>query len=254
MSNISLEQAPHDTSNDLSFVQPTFQLQDYSTFPTLNSTPAEISRGGSQTSLRDLYHANSSTAPPPGFTIRAGLAPEFVPRSFPQSVHQVPVKISRIVVEDNEAFPSLGSVAGKGPRKHHGKRGHGHSNKDRESTSLADVVRSAPVPDHSPPLDSKVKSDVSGSRESHSAIHSIPAPERIPWLETGDRANTAYLKARQDAIKHGGARNKFLQRYVRATLMGQWLMLLKVLRKRGIEMMSEPQKPLALGASRRMIS
>jgi hypothetical protein len=40
---------------------------------------------------------------------------------------------------------------------------------------------------------------------------SIPAPEQIPWLETGDAANKAYLRARAEAIKHGGLRNKFLQ-------------------------------------------
>ena len=40
---------------------------------------------------------------------------------------------------------------------------------------------------------------------------SIPAPQDIPWLETGERANQAYLKARQEAFKHGGLRNKFLQ-------------------------------------------
>ncbi|EMR62293.1 putative ccch zinc finger and smr domain containing protein [Eutypa lata UCREL1] len=36
-------------------------------------------------------------------------------------------------------------------------------------------------------------------------------PKHIPWLETGDKANKGYLKARQEAIKHGGLRNKFLQ-------------------------------------------
>jgi hypothetical protein len=39
----------------------------------------------------------------------------------------------------------------------------------------------------------------------------IPAPEHIPWLETGESANRAYLKARAEAFKHGGLRNKFLQ-------------------------------------------
>jgi hypothetical protein len=31
-------------------------------------------------------------------------------------------------------------------------------------------------------------------------------------LETGARANQQYLKFRQEAIKHGSIRNKFLQR------------------------------------------
>ena len=49
--------------------------------------------------------------------------------------------------------------------------------------------------------------------ENSAAAQAIPNPKHIPWLETGDKANKAYLKARQEAIKHGGLRNKFLQRY-----------------------------------------
>ena len=49
--------------------------------------------------------------------------------------------------------------------------------------------------------------------ENSATAQAIPNPKHIPWLETGDRANKAYLKARQEAIKHGGLRNKFLQRY-----------------------------------------
>ncbi|KAJ0290785.1 hypothetical protein COL154_000742 [Colletotrichum chrysophilum] len=47
--------------------------------------------------------------------------------------------------------------------------------------------------------------------ENSAAAQAIPNPKHIPWLETGERANKAYLKARQEAIKHGGLRNKFLQ-------------------------------------------
>jgi DNA-nicking Smr family endonuclease len=39
----------------------------------------------------------------------------------------------------------------------------------------------------------------------------IPKPIDIPWKETGDSVNKAYLEARQEAFKHGGLRNKFLQ-------------------------------------------
>ncbi|KAI7105047.1 hypothetical protein KC343_g19911 [Hortaea werneckii] len=39
----------------------------------------------------------------------------------------------------------------------------------------------------------------------------IPAPTDIPWLDTGTGINAAYMKARQEAFKHGGLRNKFLQ-------------------------------------------
>jgi hypothetical protein len=47
--------------------------------------------------------------------------------------------------------------------------------------------------------------------QSTSGNSSIPQPEQIPWLETGEAANKAYLKSRAEAIKHGGLRNKFLQ-------------------------------------------
>jgi len=57
-----------------------------------------------------------------------------------------------------------------------------------------------------------------GTRENSAAALAIPVPEHIPWLETGDKANKEYLKARAEAIKHGGARNKFLQRYVLVVL------------------------------------
>jgi DNA-nicking Smr family endonuclease len=49
------------------------------------------------------------------------------------------------------------------------------------------------------------------SRENSAAAMAIPPPADIPWLETGDKVNLAYLKARQEAFKHGGLRNKFLQ-------------------------------------------
>jgi DNA-nicking Smr family endonuclease len=46
------------------------------------------------------------------------------------------------------------------------------------------------------------------------AARRIPEPQHIPWLETGAKANSQYLKFRAEAIKHGSVRNKFLQRYV----------------------------------------
>jgi DNA-nicking Smr family endonuclease len=52
-----------------------------------------------------------------------------------------------------------------------------------------------------------------GGSES-AAARKIPEPQHIPWLETGARANQQYLKYRQEAIKHGSIRNKFLQRLV----------------------------------------
>lgn len=49
------------------------------------------------------------------------------------------------------------------------------------------------------------------TRENGSASLAIPAPKDVPWLETGENVNRAYLKARSDAVRHGGLRNKFLQ-------------------------------------------
>lgn len=49
------------------------------------------------------------------------------------------------------------------------------------------------------------------TRENGTASLAIPPPKDIPWLETGENVNRAYLKARSDAVRHGGLRNKFLQ-------------------------------------------
>ena len=94
-----------------------------------------------------------------------------------------------------------------------GGHGHGSNTKENVPSSLADVVRMSPSP--APGLLRKglMKSrSYAGSRENSAAASGIPAPEHIPWLETGEKANQAYLRARQDAFKHGGLRNKFLQR------------------------------------------
>jgi hypothetical protein len=50
------------------------------------------------------------------------------------------------------------------------------------------------------------------TRELSAQAQAIPPPSYIPWLQTGgSRANKAYLKLRQEALRHGGLRNKFLQ-------------------------------------------
>jgi len=49
------------------------------------------------------------------------------------------------------------------------------------------------------------------TRDDNAIAEAIPAPEHIPWLETGDAANRAYLKARKDAFNSGSRRNKSLQ-------------------------------------------
>lgn len=122
-----------------------------------------------------------------------------------------------LAFNDDEAFPTLGSAAGnKIGKRHHGKRGHGHSHKEspvQTPSSLADIIRMSPSP--SPMLQTRrglrPTKSFQGSRENSAAAQAIPAPEHVPWLETGENANRAYLKARADAFRHGGLRNKFLQ-------------------------------------------
>lgn len=117
-------------------------------------------------------------------------------------------------MDDNEAFPSLCSSSAKLGKRHHGKRG-GHGHKENLlPSSLAEIVKMAPSPELK-----KTTQNGSGSGtgtheglENSATARAIPSPRHIPWLETGEQANKAYLKARQEAIKHGGLRNKFLQR------------------------------------------
>ncbi|PFH61779.1 hypothetical protein XA68_16308 [Ophiocordyceps unilateralis] len=119
--------------------------------------------------------------------------------------------------DDNEAFPSLGSASARQGKKHHGKRGgHGHGHKENLApSSLADIVRRTPSPAPGPTRPESRKGVQNGNGrhggENSAAAQAISSPKHIPWLETGERANKAYLKARQEAIKHGGLRNKFLQ-------------------------------------------
>jgi hypothetical protein len=151
--------------------------------------------------------------PPPGLRPLHG---SDRPRSRPVSRQQAK---EAPALDDNEAFPSLGSASKHG-KKHHGKRGgHGHGHKENATpSSLADIVKMSPSPGPGSPRSDAKKPGRNGTTnaipngENSAAARSIPSPKHIPWLETGDRANKAYLKARQEAIKHGGLRNKFLQR------------------------------------------
>ncbi|EAQ92730.1 hypothetical protein CHGG_00965 [Chaetomium globosum CBS 148.51] len=118
--------------------------------------------------------------------------------------------------DDADAFPSLGAAIVKQGKKHHGKRGgHGHGPKENFTPStLADIVKMSPTPTPAVPNRRAPRNGSSTNvrnGENSAAAQAIPNPKHIPWLETGDKANKAYLKARQEAIKHGGLRNKFLQ-------------------------------------------
>ncbi|EXJ81597.1 hypothetical protein A1O1_07661 [Capronia coronata CBS 617.96] len=143
------------------------------------------------------------------------LTPGSRPHSRPNSRHQNrPEMPSSLSMDDPEAFPSLGSLSSKRGAKLFGQRSrHGPGSMEKEvPSSLADVVRMSPSPSpaqmRKPDLMRKIRT-YGGSEGT--AARRIPEPQHIPWLETGARANQQYMKYRQEAIKHGSIRNKFLQ-------------------------------------------
>lgn len=138
------------------------------------------------------------------------------PNSRPSSRHQNrELNPTAPSVDDPDAFPTLAAVNAKNAgKKHHGKRGHNRDTnmgKENIPSSLADVVRMSPSPVSGKGKSSKNNKDIK-SRENSAAALSIQAPQNIPWLETGSRANQQYIKYRTEAIRHGTVRNKFLQR------------------------------------------
>lgn len=201
-------------------------LSDWNNFPALQpGTPEQLSMLAAAAHLPSL----GLTPPPPGFKHFLGF-PGDRPRSRsrPGSRHlqqgnllqaQKDVGQAAPSMDDADAFPSLGSVAAKQGKKHHGKRGgHGHGHKENFTPStLADIVKMSPSPSAGAARStSRVGRNGSATNvrngENSPAAQAIQPPRHIPWLETGEKANRAYLKARQEAIKHGGLRNKFLQR------------------------------------------
>ncbi|KAI9813124.1 MAG: hypothetical protein M1827_004344 [Pycnora praestabilis] len=213
-------------SPELRNVQSNFQLQDYNSFPSLQSMGTDQWSSPYQDPAASLgfpgmYGSAGLMPPPPGFKPAYLFEGDSLSQhsqsgtsSRPQSRGTTP---SVPAVDDTDAFPTLGSAI-KGGKKHHGKRGghgHGHNKENREvlPSSLADVVRMSPSPSPAQARRPGMKTNKSftGSRENSAAAQAIPSPQHVPWLETGDGANKLYLKARQDAIKHGGLRNKFLQ-------------------------------------------
>ncbi|OIW34862.1 hypothetical protein CONLIGDRAFT_567834 [Coniochaeta ligniaria NRRL 30616] len=192
------------------------QIQDYNSFPALQpGTPESVPAFPAS-----IGYPSGGIAAPPGFKGMHAYGSER-PRSRPGSRHQNQRESPAAPpLDDADAFPSLGSAAAKQGKKHHGKRGgHGHGPKEPFTPStLADIVKMSPSPSPGPgPLRPGSKLGRNGSStsirngENSAAAQAIPSPKHIPWLETGERANKSYLKARQEAIKHGGLRNKFLQ-------------------------------------------
>lgn len=192
-------------------------VQDFNTsFPSLRPATPELNPFAPS-----FTYSPAGVTPPPGLRPYHGDGSR--PRSRPSSRHQAKEGMTAPSIDDNDAFPSLGSASAKPNKKHHGKRGgHGHGHKDNYTpSSLADIVKMSPSPSPAPGLGrGEKKLGRNGSSmnikngENSAAAQAISSPKHIPWLETGDRANKAYLKARQEAIKHGGLRNKFLQRFV----------------------------------------
>jgi len=207
---------------------PNFQLQDYDSFPALQRTtsnPYDDSQSVDAGNLdAALQQQQNLVHPPPG------LFPNFVPTgprlgsrpgSRPGSRHnsRAPTPSGQPNFQDDDAFPTLGAAAAK-PKRHHGKRGghghHGHHTPVQQPGSLADVVRMSPSPGPNAARDAmrrglRNNKSFTSTRENSAAAMAIPSPKEIPWLETGDKVNSAYMKARQEAFKHGGLRNKFLQ-------------------------------------------
>ena len=204
-------------------------MPDADHFPALQGTPRH--QYPSASPGRTFVHKRTESQGSGGFsgasrrpfeprnTVRSGLASSYGSSgSRPSSRHRSPhpVHVSSIpAVDDAEAFPSLGAAGIRLNKKHHGKRGgHGHNHAHKENTpnSLADVVRMSPGP--SPGLIHKGLAKTHSSSSLSSVPSNITAPRHIPWLETGAKADHEYLRARQEAFKHGALRNKFLQRYV----------------------------------------
>ena len=196
-----------------------FQMQDSSDqFPSL----AVQRPRGSSSSLSSSVNAQPFT--PRGRGSLFPLGPSHRPHSRPTSRHQNRPEISsNLSMDDPEVFPTLSSLNAKRGSKHHGHRPrHGHgSQQERDATpsSLADVVKLAPNPPAAMQRKSELGKKIRSANGATSdgivgtvAARKIPEPRHIPWLETGERANQQYLKHRQEAIKHGTIRNKFLQR------------------------------------------
>lgn len=213
INNLNLGAAGMESSS--SNIQPSFQVQDYDAFPALQSAIHQLA----QSQMSQMSYPINANARAFGALSHLGNASSS-PRSYgsrPTSRHSSRAPTPSIPqVDDAEAFPTLGAATVKGGKKHHGKRGghgHGHQKQENASGSLVDVVRMSPGP--APGLLRKglMKSRSYIVTQASAAASAIAPPEHIPWLETGDKANQPYIKARQDAFKHGGLRNKFLQRY-----------------------------------------
>jgi hypothetical protein len=192
-------------------VQP--NLHDFDAFPTLQAPIMSnlTSQLATELSIQDQ---NQSTPQATTISVLNPLA-TFTPSSISRPASRQASRASTPsipAVDDNDAFPTLGSATGK-HKRHHGKRGHGHAHKESPS-SLADMVRMAQSPSPSQTRTRPSRSRLGSSRELNASALTIPPPENLPWLSTGDSVNKAYVKARTEAFKHASQRNKLLQGFV----------------------------------------
>lgn len=196
-------------------------------FPPLQSTPGMEDPWSNQYGGRYPAYLSglqgTKPIPPglhPGMGRRNGSMPHLGrsnsrPTSRQQNRELNPTAFS---VDDPDAFPTLAAMNAKNAgKKLHGKRGGPHNretnlSKENIPSSLADVVRMTPSPVSSKGKSASKNNKETKGRENSAAAMSIPAPQHIPWLETGGRANQQYIKYRTEAIRHGTVRNKFLQR------------------------------------------
>ena len=222
MGQLNLESTNAILQASPQFNNPSLQVQDFDNFPSLQQNVGSQWPGSPQMSPLILSGAPSN---PNGYfpsnrkslenrgNRLSGLSSSPASNgSRPSSRHQSRSQTPSLPgVNDDDAFPSLAAGL-KGPKKHHGKRGgHGH-HKENTPNTIADVVAMASSPSLGPSRKGHTrKGSYQVGRENVAAANAIPPPQHVPWLETGSKTNQAYLKARQEAIKHGGLRNKFLQ-------------------------------------------
>ena len=216
LANMMLER---NSTPPTQIAQPNVELQDYSAFPMLQTPVSQPWNSPMKNGISTRTSGSALLTPPSTFSTQSFIGSDVSSHatSRPSSHHQ-----SRSLTpflpsaDDSEAFPTLGSGGPiKGSKKSHSRRD-GPVNGPKEITySLADIVRKSPsLSPIQPCKTAKTNKAQSKSRENRALAEAIPPPEHIPWLETGNDVNNAYLKARQEALKHGGLRNKFLQRYI----------------------------------------
>lgn len=115
-----------------------------------------------------------------------------------------------IPVDDDDAFPSLGSAAKSStPNK---KRDRARKTEiPTGPASLAEVVRMSPAASPGRRWATAAGSPPTTKKNSRPSAAHIPPPQQVPWLDTGSAINRLYIKHRREALNHGVLRAKYLQ-------------------------------------------